>query len=76
MNNKIKKTLLAVILLSLVFLTGCTPIEPVEDDIYAVGRIIHNVNNATNTSLTLSQNQFATYKFTKDFPGQAPVFFY
>ena len=72
----IKKSVFAVILLSLVFLTGCTPIEPVEDDIYTVGRILHNVNNATNTSLVLSQNQFATYKFTKDFPGKAPVLFY
>ena len=71
----ITKFFLTLLLASLIFLTGCTPIEPTEDEIYAVGRILHNVNNATNTSLTLSQGQFATYKFTKDFPSQAPVLF-
>ena len=75
MKNKLAIIILAAVLL---LLTGC-PFEDktytTAEEQYLVGWILHNVDDATETNLDYSENDFAVYNYSFNFPAQQPEYF-
>ncbi len=75
MKNKIIIVALSVVLL---LLTGCPNDDKTyttAEEQYLIGWILHNVDDATETNLDYSENDFAVYNYSFNFPAQQPEYF-
>src|SRR3989338_7654357 len=75
MNKRLK---LCVLLLVLFILTGCPSNDKTyttAEEQYAIGWILHNVDENTPTSLDYSEKDFAVYNYSYNFPSTQPVYF-
>src|SRR3989338_9750396 len=75
MSNKI---LLAAMLSISLFIAGCPfpdKTYTTAEEQYAVVWILHNVDDATETNLDYSENDFAVYNYSFNFPAQQPDYF-
>ncbi|MBU90015.1 hypothetical protein CMO94_00620 [Candidatus Woesearchaeota archaeon] len=73
-----KKNLIFLLLLALVFITGC-PFDGktyiTAEEQYAIGWILHNVDENTPTTLDYSANDLAVYNYSFNYPSTQPKYF-
>lgn len=74
-NSKLKKLFYLLILLSLLFLSGCkTPDNKYlnKNETYVFGWVLHNVNNSTPTELNFTTNDVGIYNTIYNYPADTP----
>src|SRR3989344_658275 len=73
--KKHEKKLAIILLIGILFLTGCTDPDPTTKEFYAVGRVLHNINDSTLTLLSNNVQDYGIYKFSYGFPGDSPEYY-
>lgn len=67
-----EKILLVLLLVGMLFLTGCSEPQPTDKEIYARGWLIHNIDENTPTTLEAPQDEHGEYRFEQNLPGGSP----
>jgi hypothetical protein len=66
----------ALLLLSALVLTsGCFDVDKpysTASDVYAMGWVVHNINNQTNATLSYSPEDLAVYNYSLNYPAEEP----